>query len=110
MEQRKFERFKVHQMVETSFDRERFVPAEGLDISEGGMLCSTSEPVDPLARIELLISLPRAETEHLIKTEATVVRVEKEGDDYLIGVQFDALLSEDLDALRNYLEALQQPK
>ena len=106
MEQRKFQRFKIHQMVETSLDGERFIPVDGLDISEGGLRCCSSEPVDPLARIELLVSLPGENEEHLIKAEATVVRVEKIGDDYHLGVQFDALLSEDLEALRAYLEIL----
>ncbi len=106
MEQRKSQRFKIHQMVETSLAGERFVPVEGVDISEGGMSCCASEPVDPSARMELLITLPRKDGEYVLKTEAKVVHVEKKGDDYCIGVQFDSLFADDKEALRAYLQTL----
>jgi c-di-GMP-binding flagellar brake protein YcgR len=91
-------------MVETSFDREKFIPAEGLDISEGGLRCRSPEPVDPLSQIFLIVSIPKEGGEHLIKAEATVVRVEKKKNGYVYGICFNQLSETDAQSIRRCLE------
>jgi len=105
MEKRKHARCTIHQMVETSFDRERFISAEGLDLSEGGLRCRSPEPVEPLSQIYLIVSIPKEGGDWLIKTDATVVRVEKKKNGYTYGICFNQLTEADTQAIRACLDS-----
>jgi hypothetical protein len=87
-EKRKHPRFTVSQFISISFDRENFVQVTAEDISQGGMRCRTTEPVDPLTRVFLMVTFPTGSGDHVLRTEGMVVHAQKEGDDYRLGVQF----------------------
>jgi c-di-GMP-binding flagellar brake protein YcgR len=109
-ERRRHERFAIRQMLEISFAREVFFQAEGLNISEGGMMCRTDYPVEPLTKVYLIVSIPGKTGEHLLKTEGTVIHTRKEAGEYVFGVTFNDLGEQDIQALQAYLQSLERRK
>ena len=97
-------RFEIQQMVQVNLGREEFIAAEGVNISESGMLCETDEPVDPGTRVFLMIGVPDAPPEKVVTiAEAMVVRSEEIEGGYLQGVKFDYLHQDQLERLREFL-------
>ncbi len=106
-DRRQSKRFSIRQIIDLTFPREAFFQAEGLNLSEGGMMCKSSYPVEPLMRVYLMLSLARGDGSYLLKTEGSVVHVEKKAGAYLFGVAFEHLEPQDLEALRAYLKSLE---
>ncbi len=110
-DRRQHERFTIRQMIDITFPRENYLQAEGLNLSEGGMMCRTTYPVEPLTRVFLMLSLPTGAAggeEYLLKTEANVVYVRQEADEYVFGVAFAGLSRQDSEALRGFLDSLKK--
>ena len=105
-DRRQSRRFALRQIIDVTFPRETMFQAEGLNLSEGGMMCRTSHPVEPLARVYLMLSLSTASGSYMLKTEGCIVHVEQKGDQYLFGMAFEHLEGQDLEALRAYLGSL----
>ncbi len=113
-EKRRYERFEVRQIIDIAFPRETFFHAEGLNLGEGGMLCRTSYPIEPLSTVYFLLELSapklpqdstaRLPQAHIIKTQGTVVHTRVDEDGTVFGVEFEDLTDADRDALRAYLE------
>lgn len=102
-ERRKSTRFDIAQFVEVSFTKENFIKAEGINISESGILCETAEPPEPYAQIYLL--LPTPDGKETFELEGVVVRAEKVKSKYHVGVEFTHLYDEDKKMIRKILKA-----
>jgi len=56
-ERRKSERFLINQLIEIDMGREYFIPAEGVNISDEGLLCHTAEAIEPYSRVYMQLTL-----------------------------------------------------
>ena len=83
-------RFTIHQLVEIQFSVETFIQAEGINLSETGVLCSTESPVDPYTKVFIMIEMQLKEGNYTLKTEGVVVRCEKMNGDFQVGIQFES--------------------
>jgi c-di-GMP-binding flagellar brake protein YcgR len=84
------------------FDEKGQICDEGMattrDISRSGVAIENRRPFDLDAKVELTIAL----SEELIKADAKVRNVKELGEEeYLIGLEFDNLSSEDFDKLKS---------
>lgn len=106
-DRRQARRFQISQSIKLSMGHESFFEAEGLDLSAGGLRCSSAYALESLTRVFLMLRIPaEAGKEHILNTEASVVHVRKVDDRYEYGIQFDPLPQEDLDVLNRYLASL----
>jgi hypothetical protein len=101
-EKRKHERFNIPQIFKIDVMREEQFSASGINISEGGLLCETVYPIEPLTRVFMIFILPDKSHEE-IKNEASVLRVSKKGDKYHFAVAFGDMTEEDHELLKKYL-------
>jgi hypothetical protein len=102
-ERGKFHRFKIRQMIELSLGRESYLQAEGVNVSERGLLCESNEHIEPYTRLYLMISLPVNDCENQeITCEGIVLRSVENGDKFSIAVNFTDLREEDREKLRGY--------
>jgi hypothetical protein len=103
-EKRDFVRFQIHQMIRLSYGKEEYLQGEGLNLSEGGLLCRTEHPVEPYSKVFLMMALPETGGTKQINCEGIVVRSEKGASGYENGIAFSELKSEDRRALERYLD------
>ena len=103
-ERRKSARIRIDQMIELQFGQEQFIRAEGMDLSETGILCTCADPVDPQTRIYLMFRLPVLEDELEIESDGIVVRSEKKRNQYAVAIQFTELSASSLAAIKSYLK------
>jgi len=106
-ERRMAERFRIDQMIGYYPNREEYLWAEGLNLSAGGLQCSSKEAVDPLTNVYLMIGVPSAEGEHLVHCEGFVAysRIEEDGL-CRFGVRFESIAEEDKPFLNAFLGQL----
>ena len=109
-DKRRHTRFEIQQMVDVAFPRETFFHADGVNISEGGMLCKTNYDIEPLSQIFCMVRVKCSTGECLIKTRGTVIHAQREGDEVRFGVSFDELDETDRKLLRDYVQELQPHK
>jgi hypothetical protein len=103
-DKRKHERFGISQIFEIEFMKENVFSARGLNISDGGLLCETDYPIEPMARVFLVFNLPRAKKNYALRTEGTVIHVRKKGKMYEFGVSYGDITDEDKNTILNYLK------
>lgn len=99
-------RFTIHQLVEIQFAQETFFQADGINLSETGVLCSTESMIEPYTKVFIMIEMPLREGQYTLKTEGIVMRCEKGNGGYHIGVQFDSLFQSEKEKLKEYLEVI----
>ena len=103
-DKRKHNRFGISQIFEIEFMKEKVFSARGLDISEGGLLCETEYPIEPMARVFLMFKLPNTRSRHVLRTEGTAVHVSKKGKMYVFGVSYGDISDEDKNAILDYVK------
>lgn len=103
-DRRRAPRFRISQMVEVRFDRERWVHAEGLDVSATGVRCRTVEELDPGTSIFLMISI---DAERSVLVDAVLIHT-RETDDgaFEAGFAFTHFHDSSRAVLDAYLDAL----
>lgn len=101
-ERREFVRFEIDQLVEMRMGHEHFVRADGVDLSEKGILCTAADPVDPYTRMFLMFHLPVEGEDVEIKCEGIVVRSAKRGDRFDVAVQFTDIGPASVQAISKY--------
>ena len=101
-ERRKYVRFEINQVVEMRMGRESFVNAQGVDLSEAGILCKTDIPVDYSSKIFIMFQIPQKDGERTISCDGVVVRCDKSNSDYLVGIKFVDLKDADFKAISAY--------
>lgn len=82
--------------------KEADVPAETLDISEGGMLCRATRPVEPLTSVYIMVEIPTEQGPYELKTDGVVMHARMEGDACFFGVTFISLSESDRQVLLAY--------
>jgi c-di-GMP-binding flagellar brake protein YcgR len=107
-ERRSAPRFTIDRMVRIELGSQRPVSARGINISVGGLLCRTEEPVDPLTRMRMFLSLPDdAGGERRLEMEGTVLHYRSgKGGNYDLGIHFDRIDSSARQVIGRYVARL----
>lgn len=102
-EKRKHQRFTIEQFVEFSYAHRTSIKVEGVNLSEGGILCKTTYPVDPLNRAFIMLNMSLKGRDYILKLNGVIAHYQKKDNFYLFGVQFTDVSEEDRNILREYL-------
>jgi len=92
----------MDQMVELSYEKEEFVSASGVNVSELGVMCRTSRQLDEGTRVFLMFSLVCPDCESTIQCEGIVIHCKKTDDGYNIGIEFSDLKPADHEMIQLY--------
>lgn len=103
-EKRSSPRFPIDQFVDVSYTREKFIKADGINISLNGLLCELDGPVEPYSKIFILLDTHDGESP--MELEGIIVRIDKKGKKYLAGVEFSDIYDEDKDRLKKFIKTL----
>jgi len=87
-EKRKYPRITLNQMIEHSMGKETMVQAQGVNISEGGILFQTASELELYSRLFVSFSIMENDTSTDLSCEGIVVRSDKSGDLYDTGMEF----------------------
>ena len=101
-ERRQHIRFSISQAIEVTFSRETYVYMEGVNLSESGMLCRSSESVETGGRLYLMFSVPVKDEEVIIRCEGIVMRCLPDDGMFRIGILFTGLPEEDRKKIEEY--------
>jgi c-di-GMP-binding flagellar brake protein YcgR len=96
--------FTVLQILETGQSRETFFAASGRNLSPGGMLIETDDPIEPHIRIFTMLRLGEDADAPVLSTEGIVVHVAPRPGACLCGIRFYDLTPGDAGKLAAYLE------
>lgn len=87
-EKRRHPRFLAEQVIEMSYNREQFLRVKEIDISAGGVMLATEDPVEIGNSVYLILSLKVQGKEQRIEANGLIIHThEKNGLNYF-GVQF----------------------
>ena len=107
MEKRAETRFRINQLIGYFPNREEYLWAEGLNLSEGGMQCSSKEALEPMTNVFLMIGVPSDEGERLVRCEGHVTWSHMDGERCIFGIRFDHIAEEDEGYFRAYFDRLE---
>jgi Tfp pilus assembly protein PilZ len=96
-------RFPITQLVDVSNNKEDFYHAQGINISETGLLCETDEALDIHSEIYIMLTIDGEE--EALELQGSVSRVEKKGKKFQVGIKFNELIEEDLELLEKFIQA-----
>ena len=102
-ERRKSPRFTINQMIDLELGRENYIAAEGVNISDEGLLCHTSELLEPYSRVFLQLSLNGEKKNQTIKCEGVVVRCKKNKKKYDTALEFADMEQSDKKKIHTFL-------
>jgi len=105
-ERREHRRCSLTQLLDVTLMREHDIEASAIELSEGGLLCKSGAPVDLLSAVYLMLRIPTAGADYMLKTEGVVMHQRREGEDWVFGISFGPLTSADKEALRYYLDTV----
>jgi hypothetical protein len=107
-EKRRSKRFTLHQLIEVSYEGDLFVRAEGVDLSECGILCKTDPKLEVAFPVYLILKLelPNQAEPVFIKTDGKVVHAEVRDDGFYAGIEFDDLPMGQAAELKHYFETI----
>ena len=93
MERRRHQRFALQQLVELGFGRERFLHADGLNISKSGIRCRTNEELEVSTTVTVYFTLDADEDDpETLRAEAVVMRCEPvDEEEFDVGMEFSML-------------------
>lgn len=98
-ERRQYPRYRIDQLIELSFGRETFLNAEGVNVSEGGLLCLTETYVEPYSSVFILLGIPSDESGqdyYEIRCEGIVLRCDQlNSSGYRVGIRFTDIMELD---------------
>ena len=103
VEKREHRRCSITQLLDVTLMKERDIHAAAVDLSEGGVLCRGSSPVDLQSPVYLMLRIPTEGEDYILKTEGVVMHEAKDGDSWTFGVAFGPLSDADKEAVRSYL-------
>lgn len=103
VERRKSPRFLINQMIEMNMGRESFISAEGVNISEDGILCHTSQSLDPYSRVYMQLSLGEGKKMQIISCEGVVVRCKKNKKSFDTALEFADIEESDRKKIHTFL-------
>ncbi|MGO8693519.1 MAG: PilZ domain-containing protein [Rectinemataceae bacterium] len=106
-EKRSAPRFRINQLIGYFPNREEYLWAEGLNLSRGGLSCSSAEPIDPLTNVFLMLSVPGDNGERLVRCEGFVAHSQMAGGRCLFGIRIQRVSDEDKPYLDAYIAKLE---
>ncbi len=105
-EKREQARYQIRQFVKIDFNREEFLPAEGLNISANGLLCRVPRPLSPGQRLFLMLNLGTPRDPIILNVEALIIWTKPdhaEVPSWLAGVEFLDLTEKQKEQIVSYL-------
>lgn len=105
-DKRQDSRFRINQLIGYYPNREEYLWADGIDLSAGGMRCTSREALEPLTNVFLMVGLPGPEGERLVRCEGYVAWSRMEEGGCVFGVSFEHIAEEDKPYLDDYLATL----
>ena len=73
-------RFKINQFVEIDYGHEKYICAEGINLSRNGVLCKTDEECPLYSSVMMMMTLPYKKKTRIVNFEGIVNRsVHKKG-------------------------------
>lgn len=103
-EKRSHPRIPMRQAVELDMGRERWFEAQGFNISTGGILLETWQPIDLLADVQLVFELPGKGKPALLSVEGVVRHVTREAESWKAGVEFCMLDDKQVAQIERYIK------
>jgi hypothetical protein len=73
-ERRTHPRFGINQLVEVDLGQEKYISAEGINLSREGVLCKTEEECPLYSTVYMMMTLPYKKKERIINLEGIVCR------------------------------------
>ena len=101
-EKRKSQRFSITQLVDISDNRETFYKASSINISESGLLCEVSNPINIYNKMYLMLNIPPSEDP--VEIEGVVVRVQRKAKKFEVAIEFIDMDENDRKSLRKLLK------
>jgi len=102
-ERRRSPRFILHQLIEIEFDRETFIPVQGLDLSLNGVACKTQLPLELYSRVYMLIQLNPNDEQSTLEADGQVLRCDPmEEGLYRIGIEFRNLSASNIQKIKEW--------
>lgn len=97
-------RFNITQLVDISNNRENFISAQGVNISESGILVEADEDMEIHASAYFLLEYPGSDESFEI--EGIVVRSEKKGKKFHIAMEFTFDFSEQKKEVKKFIKLI----
>lgn len=101
-ERRHYERFTLDQCVTLSFGREDFIDAQGINLSRGGLLFSSTARLEAYQKLFVMINVPGG----TFKAEGLVIHSNPEGNKTVYGVKFTDISEDDERILEGYCASI----
>jgi len=105
MERRKSKRCSILQFMDVTLLKEEELLVEAVNIGEGGMLCRSKTPIQPLSPVYLMVRLPGVSDDYILKVEGSVMHVKESSEGWVFGVAFGPMTPEDRQALTAFLSS-----
>ncbi|MDA8427296.1 MAG: PilZ domain-containing protein [Treponema sp.] len=106
-EKRSAPRFRINQLIGYFPNREEYLWAEALNLSRGGLSCSSAEAIDPLTNLFIMLGVPSDTGERVIRCEGFVAHSQMVGGKCLFGIKIQRVSDEDKAYLDSYLDKLE---
>ncbi len=107
-EKREQARYQIRQFVKIDFNREEFLPAEGLNISANGLLCRVPRPLSPGQRLFLMLNLGTPRDPIILNIEALIIWTKPDHAEipsWLAGVEFLDLTDKQSEQIASFLDS-----
>ena len=102
VERRKHQRFHISQFIDIALDRETFEAADGVNISESGLLLRTGKRFDPYDRVFVMVTLEMPEGPSVIRFNGIVIRSTGSGGHYDTGISITDIPDDEREVLRKF--------
>lgn len=90
-EKRSHQRFRINQLVEFDLGFEKFISAEGINLSRNGVLCITEDKLPLYSKVFMMMTIPHKRKERIISLEGVVVRSVQRRGEWETGVNITAM-------------------
>ncbi|HPS85542.1 MAG TPA: PilZ domain-containing protein [Spirochaetota bacterium] len=90
-ERRKHPRFGISQLVEVDLGQEKYINAEGINLSRNGVLCKTEDECPLYSRVLLMVTLPYKNEERIVNMEGIVSRSVHKGKGWETGINITSI-------------------
>jgi len=106
-ERRKSPRFILQQLVSISVNgnREEFLRAVGVNLSQSGILCLSEVPVEIMTRVFLMLRLSTDNWHEEVEAEGVVLHSTPSREGYLLGIHFSIVSDEVKEKILQFFHA-----
>jgi len=90
-EKRNHPRFEIKQLVEVDLGHEKFISAEGINLSRSGVLCRTEEECPLYSKVFMMMTIPHKVKERIISLEGVVIRSVHKKEEWETGISITSM-------------------